>query len=31
MGWGRLKFKIRRSLEAEDPNGNFRADIKVEF
>jgi hypothetical protein len=31
MGWGRLKFRIRKSLKAEDENQNMRADIKVEF
>lgn len=31
MGWGTLKFRIRRSLKAEDEHGNMRADIKVEF
>lgn len=31
MGWGTLKFRVRRALKAEDENRNFRADIKVEF
>lgn len=31
MGWGTLKFRIRKSLTAEDENRNLRADIKVEF
>lgn len=31
MGWGTLKFRIRKSLAAEDENRNMRADIKVEF
>lgn len=31
MGWGTLKFKIRRALTGEDPNNNLRADIKLEF
>lgn len=31
MGWGRLKFRVRRSLLAEDSNQNRRVDIRVEF
>jgi hypothetical protein len=31
MGWGTIKFKIRKSLAAEDPNQNWRADMKLEF
>lgn len=31
MGWGTLKFRIRKALKAEDENTNLRADIKVEF
>ncbi len=31
MGWGTLKFRIRKALSAEDPNQAIRADIKLEF
>lgn len=31
MGWGTLKFRIRRSLQVEDKNRNARFDIKVEL
>ncbi len=31
MGWGTLKFRIRRAFAAEDKNQSSRADIKVEF
>ena len=31
MGWGRLKFRIRKALTVEDINTNLRADIKLEF
>ncbi len=31
MGWGTLKFRIRRAFAAEDSNQSARADIKVEF
>lgn len=31
MGWGTLKFRIRKALNVEDKNSSLRADIKVEF
>lgn len=31
MGWGTLKFRVRRSLTVEDENKALRADIKLEF
>lgn len=31
MGWGTLKFRIRKALKAEDRNSNGRVDIKLEF
>lgn len=31
MGWGRLKFRIRRAWKGEDESHNYRADIKLEF
>ncbi len=31
MGWGTLKFRIRKALTGEDKNQNMRADIKLEF
>ena len=31
MGWGTLKFKVRKSLKAEDANQNLRVSIKLEF
>lgn len=31
MGWGTLKFKVRRALHVEDVNQSPRVDIKVEF
>lgn len=31
MGWGTLKFRIRKSVTAEDKNQNNRVDIKIEF
>lgn len=31
MGWGTLKFRIRKSLIGEDASQNLRADIKLEF
>lgn len=31
MGWGTLKFRIRRSVLAENGNQNSRVDIKLEF
>lgn len=31
MGWGKIKFRIRKSLVAEDPNQNLRVDLKLEF
>jgi hypothetical protein len=31
MGWGTLKFRIRRALKTEDEFRNIRADIKLEF
>lgn len=31
MGWGKIKFRVRRSLTSEDPHENLRTDIKLEF
>lgn len=31
MGWGTMKFRIRKALKGEDPYENLRADIKLEF
>lgn len=31
MGWGTLKFRIRRAFASEDKNQSSRVDIKVEF
>ncbi len=31
MGWGTIKFRIRRAWKAEDENQNLRAEIKLEF
>lgn len=31
LGWGTLKFRIRKALTAEDESCNLRADIKMEF
>jgi len=31
MGWGRLKFRLRHAVKAEDPHGNLTTDIKIEF
>jgi len=31
MGWGTIKFRIRRSWTGEDANKNMRADLSVEF
>lgn len=31
MGWGKIKFRVRHSIGAEDPNNNLRVDLKLEF
>jgi len=31
MGWGTLKFRIRKASKSEDDNRNMRVDIKLEF
>lgn len=31
MGWGRVKFRLRKAWQTEDDNRNVRVDIKLEF